>query len=80
MRYDSLQNIKGSNRFSKDQQHFWSNDGASNFLKVFSPKNSWVAIASNYRHISRRHFSPPFLGGEKLQPEIRLRSQARDAT
>ena len=31
----------------EDQQHFWSNDGASIFLKVFSPKNSWVAIAEN---------------------------------
>ena len=30
--------------------------------------------------ISRRRFSPPFLCGEKLQPEIRLRSQARGAT
>ena len=175
MRYDSLQNIKGSSRFSKDQQHFWSNDGASIFLKVFSPKNSWVAIAENrpqglyfskalfegltfggayiqrglstegnlrfkidraslivgrkftifalfyfvfegnfhvkapgrayiwrgnltegflrfwgayiwrglfseFYGISRRHFSPPFLCGEKLQLEIRLRSQARGAT
>ena len=30
--------------------------------------------------ISRCCFSPPFLVGEKLQPEIRLRSQARGAT
>ena len=50
------------------------------FLKVFSPKNSRVAIACNCRHISCCSFSPPFLGGEKEQPEICLRLQARGAT
>ena len=50
------------------------------FWRFSALKNSWVAIAANYRHISCCRFSPPFLGGEKLQPEICLRSQARDAT
>ena len=71
-RYDSLQNIKDSSCFGKDQQHFWSNDGASIFLKVFSPKNSWVAIAENKPqglYFSKALFEGLTFGGGGLYSE-----------